>query len=289
MIKKSELLLEIANTIKDKNAQNFKKQCFIGKYDLLKTHIEILNEKGAKIFDREIGSYTSVFTHKLTPYDTDIKNYVIYSLSEVLKDYILKINKKAKTFLIIGVGNKNYVSDSLGPKVVNQIIITRHAKINNAKVLDERLKSVCAFAPSVLGQTGIETFDIVKGIIEKISPDIVFVIDSLLASDYKYIGKCFQVSSNGLVPGSGVENRQKILDTNSLKVPTISIGVPLVITAESLVNSYVELDCPKLDSLIVTISDIENYVKLSSNIVATSLNLAINNKMTFDEILDYMS
>jgi len=188
----------------------------------------------------------------------------------------------------VGVGNKNYVSDSLGPLVNNSIIITRHAKINNPKVLDSRLKSVCALTPSVLGVTGIETQNIVKGVIEYINPDIIIVIDSIISKSYNYIGKCFQVSNVGLVPGSGVDNKQKALDENTLKVPTISIGVPLVISAQNLLFDYLNKDIKDLDDLIVTSKDIDILVKNAANIVATSINLAIHNKMSFDEILDYM-
>lgn len=284
----SDLLFEISNNLNLKKTDGFKKQTFLGKYDLYKTHIDILNEKAAKIFNREMGSYTSIYSDLLTPYDTDIINYVIVTLSEVIKDYILKINKKAETFLIVGVGNKNFVSDSLGPLVNNSIVITRHAKLNNPKILDTRLKTVCALTPSVLGVTGIETQNIVKGVIEYVNPDIIIVVDSILSKSYNYIGKCFQVSNVGLVPGSGVENSQKALDENTLKVPTISIGVPLVVSAQNLLYDYLDSDFKELNNLIVTAKDIDILVKNSANIVATSINLAIHNKMSLEEIQDYM-
>ena len=284
----SDLLFEISNNLKPKKQDGYKKQTFLGKYDLYKTHIEIFNEKGANLFNREIGSYTSIFTELLSPFDTDIKNYVILSLSEIIKDYILKVNKNAETFLVVGVGNKNYVSDSLGPQVNNSIVITRHAKINNPKVLDKRLKSVCALTPSVLGVTGIETVNIVKGVVEYVKPDIIIIIDSILSKSYNYIGKCFQVSNVGLVPGSGVNNAQHILDENTLKTPIISIGVPLVVSAQNLLLDYIENEIDELQNLIVTTKDIDILVKNCADIVATSINLAIHNKMSFNEILDYM-
>ena len=285
----SDLLFEISQSVKSKSVEGYKKQTFLGKYDLLKTHIEILNDKGSKLFNRDIGSYTSIYTEKLTPYDTDVKNYCAIVLSEILKDYILKINKKAETFLIVGIGNKNYVSDSIGPLVTNRIIITRHAKINNPNVLDKRLKSVCALTPSVLGLTGIETYDIVKGVVENVKPDVIILIDSIISKSYNYIGKCFQVSNNGLIPGSGVENARKVLDESTLKVPVISIGVPLVISANNLLSDYIDKDIEELENLIVTNKEIDILVKNCAEIVATSINLAIHDKMSFNEILDYMS
>ena len=285
----SDLLFEISQSVKSKSVEGYKKQTFLGKYDLLKTHIEILNDKGSKLFNRDIGSYTSIYTEKLTPYDTDVKNYCTIVLSEILKDYILKINKKAETFLIVGIGNKNYVSDSIGPLVTNRIIITRHAKINNPNVLDKRLKSVCALTPSVLGLTGIETYDIVKGVVENVKPDVIILIDSIISKSYNYIGKCFQVSNNGLIPGSGVENARKVLDESTLKVPVISIGVPLVISANNLLSDYIDKDIEELENLIVTNKEIDILVKNCAEIVATSINLAIHDKMSFNEILDYMS
>lgn len=284
----SDLLFEISSKLKAKQ-DGFKKQTFLGRFDLLKTHIEIENENGAKILGRDQGSYTSIYTEKLEPFNTEVKNYVICNLSEIIKDYIQKVNKNAKSFMIVGVGNKNYVSDSIGPKVVSEIIITRHVKLNNPNVLDPRLKSVCAISPSVLGVTGIETIDIVVGTIEKVKPDVVIVVDSIISNSYNYIGKCFQISTNGLVPGSGVLNSQKKLDASTLKTPVISIGIPLVVSCASIVDEYLETDCDELENLIVTKKDIDTLVDCSANIVATSINLAIHNKMTFDEIIDYMS
>lgn len=284
----SDLLFEVSSKIKGKQ-EGYKKQTFLGKYDLLKTHIEIENEKGAKILGRDQGSYTSIYTEKLDPYNSEVKNYVIFSLSEILKDYILKANKNAKTFMIVGVGNKNYVSDSIGPEVLSQIIITRHAKINNPNVLDPRLKSVCAISPSVFGVTGIETKDIVCGVVEKVKPDLIILIDSIISSSYNYIGKCFQISTNGLVPGSGVDNNRSKLDANTLKTPVISIGIPLVVSCSSIVEEFFDESIRKLDDLIVTKKDIDILVSNCANIVATSVNMAIHNKMSFDEILDYMN
>lgn len=284
----SDLLFEISSRLKGKQ-DGFKKQTFLGKFDLLKTHIEIENEKGAKILGRDVGSYTSLYTEKLDPYNTEIKNYMIYSLSEVIKDYILKVNKSAKSFMVVGVGNKNYTADSIGPEVLSQIIITRHALLNNPKVLDPRLKSVCGLSPSVLGVTGIETIDIVCGVCEKVKPDLIFVIDSIISNSYNYIGKCFQISTNGLVPGSGVDNKQKKLDANTLKTPVISIGVPLVVSCASIAKEYLDSFDKSLEDLIVTKKDIDILVSNCANILATSINLAIHNKMSFDEILDYMN
>lgn len=284
----SDLLFEISTNLKAKQ-EGFKKQSFLGKFDTLKTHIEIENERGAKILGKDVGSYTSLYTEKLDPYNSEIKNYVIFSLSEIIKDYIQKVCKNAKNFMIVGVGNKNYVSDSVGPEVLNQIIITRHVKINNPKVLDSRLKSVCSISPSVLGLTGIETKDIVFGVCEKVKPDIVILIDSILANSYNYIGKCFQISTNGFVPGSGVDNAQSILDSNTLKTPVISVGIPLVVSCASIVNEYMNTSVNELENLIVTKKDIDIIVSNCANIVATSINLAIHNKMTFEEIIDYMN
>ena len=155
-------------------------------------------------------------------------------------------------------------------------------------MLDKRLKSVCAITPSVLGVTGIETASIVKGVVEYVKPDIVIIIDSILSKSYNYIGKCFQVSNVGLVPGSGVDNAQNALNENTLKTPVISVGVPLVVSAQNIVSEYLEDEIQELENLIVTSKDIDILVKNCANIVATSINLAIHNKMSFDEILDYM-
>ena len=281
----SDLLFEISENLKGKKIEGYTKQTYLGKFDTIKTHIEIKNEKASKMFNREIGNYTSIQCNKLSPYDSNIKGYITDCLTDILQDYISSCNKRAKSFLIAGIGNKNFVSDSLGPKVNKNIIITRHAKINNPKVLDERLKTVSAISPSVLGVTGIETFNIISGVVERIKPDVIFVIDTLLANNYRYLGNCFQVSNVGLIPGSGVNNAQMLLDTNTLKTPTITIGVPLVVSASNFCS---ELN-NELENLVVAPKDIDILVDNCALIIATSLNRAIHNKMSEDEILDYMN
>lgn len=281
----TDLLFEISENLKAKKIEGYTKQTFLGKYDTLKTHIEIKTDKAKKMFNREVGKYTSIQCSRLTPYDTNVKNYMIECLTNILMDYIKIVSPKAKNFLIVGIGNRNFISDSLGPKVNKNIIITRHVKLNNPKVLDERLNCVSAISPSVLGVTGIETINIVLGVVEKIKPDLVFVIDTLLANNYNYLGNCFQVSNVGLVPGSGVNNAQNLIDTNTLKVPTISIGVPLVVSA----TNFCESNNPELENLVVTPKDIDIIVDSCALIIATSLNCAIHKKMNIDEILDYMN
>jgi len=125
-------------------------------------------------------------------------------------------------------------------------------------------------------------------VVDNVNPDIIILIDSIISKSYLYLGKCFQVSNVGFVPGSGVDNARKILDENTLKVPVISIGVPLVISAQNLLDEYLDKSYNNLENLIVTNKEVDILVKNCANIVATSINLAINNKMTLDEILNYM-
>lgn len=283
----SDLLFEISNKVK--KIKGYKKQTFLGKYGLIKTHIEIDSTEGVKFFNKDMGLYTSIFTEQFDPINTEIKNYVTICLAEIIKDYIQKISKKAQKFLVVGLGNKNFVSDSLGPDVTNQILVTRHAIMQNPRALDTRLKNVCALSPSVLGLTGIESADIVSGVTEKIDFDVIILVDSIISKSYHYIGKCFQVSTCGFVPGSGVDNTRKKMDENTFKVPVISIGVPLVVSCASIIEEHTGNFANEVSDLIVTKKDIDLIEKNCAKVVATSINLAIHNKMTFDEIVDYMS
>ena len=144
--------------------------------------------------------------------------------------------------MVVGLGNKNITPDSLGPKVVDKIVVTRHVKTSEQlkNTVDKRLGTVSAVSPGVMGTTGIETGEILKGLIEKAGPDIIFVIDALCARKTNRINTTIQISTTGIVPGSGVGNHRMELSSDTLGVPVVAIGVPTVVDAATITGDSID-------------------------------------------------
>lgn len=249
-----------------------------GKHDFTLEEYEILTEDISQKLRKPIGKYSLLTLKHILVDDEAAEKYYLKQLVITLKKY-LTVDKDS-TVLVVGLGNRHISSDSLGTEVVRNVVITRKFSKNVAQV--------CAIAPSVMGLTGIESADIIDGIIAKIKPNYVVMIDSLCASDVSRLGVSFQVSNTPITPGSGIGNtRQKI----SSKITTISIGVPLVVYSStyirSAINKVIDIDNVadldlknKLNLLIksdshelVTPSEIEYIVSKISKFIAKALNI----------------
>ena len=200
-------------------------------YDGIKViDIDLTKEEGIKINKKE-GKYITIFFDDITDYDSSKKVKTIFS-SELIKmmEY-LKIDKDS-TCLIIGLGNSKSTPDSLGPKVIDNVLITRHLFILSE--VEEGFRCVSAFTPNVMAATGMEASDIIKGVIDIHKPDFVIVIDALASSSIERVNKTIQISSSGINPGSGIGNNRKEISYTTLGVPVISIGVPTVVDAATI-------------------------------------------------------
>lgn len=228
-----------------------------------------------KTDNQDVGTYTLLNSKRIL-YDNDSQINMIKQLTIELKKYLSP--QDLENVLIVGLGNRHINADSLGAKVVKNILITRHIpELKN-------LKKVSAIVPSVLGLTGIESFDIITSIVEKIKPSLVVAIDSLCASSHTRLGTSFQINNASLIPGGGVNNARKKLDANSLNTKFISIGVPLVIYA----NTFSSKPNSSLANLIVTLKDIEEISLICANIISYSINSAIHN-INIEDVKDYLN
>lgn len=270
----SELINEIYEKVKNENALENKIDVIdkkIYKSGISKEHFVLRNQIG----NMGVGSY-SIFNF---PYVYDSKQnqiLLIEKLSEEIKQFVK--GKNIENVLVVGLGNRHINADSLGAKVVKNIIVTRH--------IDKltKLKKVSAIAPSVLGLTGIESFDIVSSIVMSIKPDLVIAIDSLCATSFTRLGCSFQINDAILIPGGGVKNKRKQFDKSTLNCNFLSIGVPLVIYA----NTFLSSPKKSLNNLVVTIKDIEYVSNTAANIISYAINMAINN-LSLDDVKDYLN
>jgi spore protease len=207
--------------------------------------------------------------------------------------------------LVVGLGNRMVTPDSLGPLTVDRILVTRHIFSAMPKYADEKLRSVCAIAPGVLGVTGIETAEMLESVVRKIKPACVICVDALAARAAGRIGGAVQITDTGIQPGSGVGNRRMALNKESLGVDVIAVGMPTVIYAATLArDAFAMLDetaeeaaLGKLEKelmggpggdMIVTPREIDAIIKDSAGMIAAGINRALQPELSDSEIMAMM-
>ena len=221
------------------------------------TTVEIINEIGSKIMNKEIGKYITLESDLMKFDDDDSREKVI----NYLKDELIEIfgTDQSKKTLIIGLGNWNITSDALGPRAVSKTLVTRHIFKNYNKDYDDDFSEVAALSPGVMGITGIETVEIVKSIVDKIKPDRVVAIDALASRKMDRVNSTSQISTGGIAPGGGVGNKRKALDKSYLGVDVIAIGVPTVVDAATLTIDVLDL---AIDNLIEVSQENSEFYKM---------------------------
>ncbi|MFA6808776.1 MAG: GPR endopeptidase, partial [Eubacteriales bacterium] len=202
------------------------------------TKIQITDKKGEKEMGRPIGNYITLDVPEINQNDYEIHKNISQSLSDVL---IELLNLKEDTsIMIVGLGNWNATPDALGPKVVNKTMVTRHLFHYTPEDMEGKMRKVCAIAPGVLGLTGIETAEIIKGLVDHVKPDYVIAIDALAAGSLERIGTTIQLSDTGINPGSGIGNHRKALNEETLGCKVIAIGIPTVVNAAIIAHKTIE-------------------------------------------------
>ena len=239
------------------------------------------DEQAAKI-GREKGTYIT-----LEIGDIDLVN--AFSVAKAIKQKLVPlIPEKSETVLVAGLGNRNITPDAIGPRTVSKIIATRHI----SKSLAERiglleLKSVAVIAPGVLGQTGIETAEIVSALARVVSASAVIVIDALTAASVTRLLNTLQITDSEIHPGSGVGNKRGEISKRTLGVPCIAIGVPTVVNAATLITEATGTE-GKAPEMIVTPKDIDGITDSLSHIIALGINIALQPDMSPAEIQSIM-
>ena len=218
---------------KDKSGTSYREETKLG-FTVARLTVE--NEVGEKLSGKKMGEYVTVFTKLLC----DVDDVSFKSLTAVISDEIGRFIKKltAKSspcVLVAGLGNREITADNIGPKTVDSLTVTRHLQFHNKRLFDEYWHTpLCAIAPGVLGQTGIETAEIISGICDLVKPDIIIAIDALAARSTERLGATVQISDSGIFPGSGIGNRRSEI-SYTLNIPVVAIGIPTVVNSSTLV------------------------------------------------------
>lgn len=224
--------------------------------------VDVLNENGVKSIDKEIGTYITYEINDVNYVDnTDI---ICESLTNQIKAFI----KDNDSVMVVGLGNIYITPDALGSRVIKNIEVTRHI-MKLSKDLDlNSIREVSAFCPGVMGNTGIESTEIVDAVSKIVNPKTIIVIDSLITNSVQRVGNSIQLSNTGISPGSGITNANKKISKESIGANIISIGVPMVLDISGIINE-------KIDNYIVTPKDVDDTLFTMSEIISKSINNAM--------------
>lgn len=196
------------------------------------TKVLVKNENGKKLLGRDIGSYITLESDELAEPDEGYHREMSVQIAKYVKE-LLPDDDKVRV-MITGLGNRDATPDSLGPRVVDNMLITRSITEDGKKY------EISAVAPGVMAQTGMEAQEIIKGIVKEVDTDILIVVDSLAARNVNRLNTTIQISDTGIMPGSGVGNHRKGITMETIGIPVIAIGVPTVVDAATIVNDTLE-------------------------------------------------
>ena len=287
--------------------------------DYFLTHVRIHSEEGSRLMGKPKGDYITLESEKLKENDAECHEKIIKILAENICS-LVKFSED-DCILVAGLGNWNITPDALGPKVVSKILVTRHLQGTLPEEIEETVRPVAAVSPGVMGITGIETGEILKGIVDKLHPSLLIAIDALAARRSNRINAAIQMSDTGVAPGAGVGNQRMMLDKESLGIPVIAIGLPTVVDAATLVNDtmdrileemmqqtekgsefYKTLQSleqeekyqmiadilgPYTGNMFVTPKEVDAVVDRLANIIANAVNIAIHPGVTMEDINKY--
>ena len=244
------------------------------------TEVIIETENGAKSMGKPRGSYITIEAQEMTDGDDGYHREISEELAKVLRGMI-PVNREELSVLVVGLGNREITPDALGPRVADNMMITRHVirEFGKYALGAEHSNLISSIVPGVMAQTGMETSEILQGIIEETRPDLLIVIDALAARSTRRLGRTVQITDTGIQPGSGVGNHRGSLTKESLGIPVIAIGVPTVVEAAAIVydaQGNCEKMPPHLNGMFVTPKNIDEMIKQLSFTLSEALNMVFS-------------
>ncbi len=257
--------------------------------------VKILNENGAQALGKPVGNYITIDIKKLKIAQEEEIQKCADTLAKELKPLLDKHSTKLDDILVVGLGNIYVTPDSLGPKVINDIDVTRHILKYMPQYLDpENTRAVSAVSPGVLGTTGIETVEILKGIVDSIHPKLLIVIDALASRSIERISSTIQLADTGITPGAGVGNTRKDLNKQSLGIPVIALGIPTVVEAATIAADSIDIFIKKLqdeaksNDFLNKFKEEDKYELIKEALIPNDFNFIVTPK-EIDELIENMA
>lgn len=262
------------------------------------TWVRIHTESAAKRLGKAMGTYWTMTHPELPQLNPEERIEAAKKIAQTLRIML----PARGDILVLGLGNRRMTADALGDRVVSGILVTRHIREHS----NHSLRSVCALSPGVLGVTGVETAELAMGLVEKLRPTAVLVVDALAAMETSHIGTTVQLTDTGIHPGSGVGNHRMGITEDILHVPVIAIGIPLVVYASTIVRDALqsiisverqpedahalaeELVSQTQSELVVTPRNIDELVAGLADMLALAINSALQPAFSIDELTHYL-
>ena len=240
------------------------------------TLVQIENEAGEKAMGRPIGKYITIELPELLSEEDTLKETAEEELEKQLR--LLLEGKTVNHMLVVGLGNREVTADAVGPLTIDNLLVTGHyfQEESTRRAVEKKYRKVSAFVPGVMAQTGMETMELIRGVVEKIKPDIVLTIDALAAKSPKRLNTTIQLTDTGISPGAGVGNNRKELNEKSLGCSVVAIGVPTVLDAATIAKEEVAED---VAAFFVMPRNIDSAVQYVSELLAGGIN-RVNEKET---------
>ncbi|MCL6452469.1 MAG: GPR endopeptidase [Alicyclobacillus sp.] len=281
--------------------------------DVRVSRIHVQTRAGERLLGKRMGRYVTLDVPKLRRRDPALQAEVSRLLAAEIR--ALADLPEGASVLVVGLGNEHVTPDALGPKVVERLFVTRHLFRYVPGALGDGYRTVAAVSPGVLGVTGIETSEIVQGIVEHVEPDVVIVVDALASRSLDRVNASIQISDTGIQPGSGVGNKRKAIDAKTLGCKVYAIGVPTVVDAATIANDAMDLVLSQLrqnapgnaatelfdrfssqekwqlirelleplgHNLMVTPKEVDEFIDDTAEVVAKGLNLVLHPVMNED-------
>ncbi|AWZ48806.1 GPR endopeptidase [Hathewaya limosa] len=320
---RTDLALETQEMYKEEN-KNYIPGTEVKEYkegDINITDVKVIDERGEEIIGKPKGSYITIEIPEFVHYDTDSMENVSKVLAKTLSP-LIKL-EDSMTALVVGLGNWDVTPDAVGPKVVSKLMITRHLKELVPDSIDEGIRPVCGISPGVLGTTGMETSEIIKGVVEKVKPNLVICVDALASRRMQRVNKTIQISSTGISPGAGVGNKRTEISERTIGIPVIAVGIPTVVDAATLANDTIDIVIdqmtaeakaggkffemlgsidreekekmikevlhPYVGDLMVTPKEVDMVIESVAKILANGINIALQPALDLDDINKYIN
>lgn len=241
------------------------------------TTMVIETENGAKAMGKPKGTYITLEAANMDSQDEDYHREISIELARIIKR-LLPEGRNTFSVLVAGLGNREVTPDALGPRVVDNMMITRHVLKEFGKYAfgEQEVNSISGIVPGVMAQTGMESQEIIRGVIEQTKPDVMIAIDALAARSTRRLSRTIQITDTGINPGSGVGNHRHGLSKDTVGIPVIAIGVPTVVDAATIVS----------DTMQTLIQAMEEHTHLSA--LSTGLN-ALNDMEKYELIRELLS
>lgn len=256
------------------------------------TRVEITSKEGEEALNKKIGNYITIDVNKINNLLEAENQKIVELLSNEIEKIVDKHIGKSEDILVVGLGNLYSTPDSLGSKVVKKIEITRHIKKYMPQYIDKNARAISAVAPGVLGMTGIETWEFLKGIVDNVKPKLILAIDSLCSRSVNRISKSIQLSDTGIVPGGGVGNARIELTKESLGIPVIALGIPTCVDVATITEDGINLWIDKLEEKesidTKILEENNNYESIKEALLPSDLNFIVTPK-EIDELIENMT